>query len=252
MTRFAAICLGVVAILAGVAGALLGSPWSNDSPSTNVAGAPAAGDAAASAAAADPTLSIVATAIGAGVAVHQSVGSEIQSTLTNPIQSGAPLTFLVREQRGTWLRVLLPLRPNGATGWIRTDQVRLSSHHYKIVVQLAAHRLTVLNGTETILDTPVGVGKTDTPTPGGLYYTKELLEPPNPNGAYGHFTYGLSGFSNVITSFQGGDGVIGIHGTNDPSSIGKDVSHGCLRISNDAIDMLAKRLPLGVPVEIDA
>src|SRR5205085_8893533 len=149
-------------------------------------------------------------------------------------------------------RVLLPLRPNGATGWIKADQVRLTSHHYKIVVQLAAHRLRVFNGTETILDTPVGVGTTDTPTPGGLYYTKELLQPPNPNGAYGHFTYGLSGFSNVITSFQGGDGVIGIHGTNDPASIGKDVSHGCLRISNDAIDMLAGRLPLGVPVEIDA
>ena len=82
-------------------------------------------------------------------------------------------------------------------------------------------------------------------------YTKELLEPPNPNGAYGHYTYGLSGFSNVIFDFQGADGVIGIHGTNDPSSVGKDVSHGCLRITNDAIDMLAKRLPLGVPVEID-
>lgn len=246
MTRFAAICLGLVAIVAGVAGALLGSPW-DDTPKveTAVPGATVAPSA-------DPTLSVVATAAGASVAVHPEPDSPTQSTLSNPIESGAPLTFLVREQRGSWLRVLLPLRPNGATGWIQLNQVRLTSHHFKIIVHLAAHRLLVTEGSATILDTPVGVGTTDTPTPGGLYYTKELLQPPNQNGAYGHYTYGLSGFSNVITSFEGGDGVIGIHGTNDPSSIGKDVSHGCLRVSNDAIDMLAKRLPLGVPVEIDA
>ena len=140
----------------------------------------------------------------------------------------------------------------GARAGSRSTRSTLATHHYKITIGLAAHRLVVTEGTETILDTAVGVGTTDTPTPGGLYFTKELLQPPNPNGAYGHFAYGLSGFSNVLTSFQGGDGVIGIHGTNDPSTIGKDVSHGCLRISNDAIDMLAKRLPLGVPVEIDA
>ena len=175
-----------------------------------------------------------------------------QSTLANPNEVGAPLTFLVRERQGEWLRVLLPVRPNGATGWIRGSDVRLASHRYKIKVALGAHQLVVTDGLKTILDTPVGVGKTDTPTPGGLYYTKELMQPPNPNGAYGHFAYGLSGFSNVITSFQGGDGVIGIHGTNDPSSIGKDMTHGCLRISNQAIDFLAKRLPLGVPVEINA
>ena len=246
MTRFAAICLGLVAIVAGLAGALLGSPWDHKPNTDNaIPGATASG-------APDPTLSVVATAIGSSVAVHPHVDSPVQSTLANPIESGAPLTFLVREQQGAWLRVLLPLRPNGATGWIKLEQVRLTSHHFKIIVQLAAHRLMVTDSDKTILDTPVGVGTTDTPTPGGLYYTKELLQPPNPNGAYGHYTYGLSGFSNVITSFQGGDGVIGIHGTNDPSTIGKDVSHGCLRISNDAIDMLAKRLPLGVPVEIDA
>jgi lipoprotein-anchoring transpeptidase ErfK/SrfK len=77
-----------------------------------------------------------------------------------------------------------------------------------------------------------------------------LLQPPDPNGVYGAFAYGLSGFSNVLTSFAGGEGVVGIHGTNDPSSIGKDVSAGCIRMSNEGIKKLAARLPLGVPVEI--
>ena len=189
---------------------------------------------------------------GSAVDVYAAISDQVQSTLPNPIESGAPLTFLVTEVQPLWLRVLLPLRPNGSQGWIKRSEVTLASHRYRIKVELAAHRLTVTEGDATILETPVGVGTKDTPTPGGLYYTKELLQPPDQNGAYGHFTYGLSGFSNVLTNFAGGDGVIGIHGTNDPSTIGKDVSHGCLRISNAAIDMLAKRLPLGVPVEIDA
>jgi lipoprotein-anchoring transpeptidase ErfK/SrfK len=251
MTRWAAISLAVIAIVAGVAGALLGAPWDQKSNANNANNANNA-DASVTPTTVDPTLSIVATAIGQKVDVYQAAAGQVQSTLPNPIPSGAPLTFLVTQQAGNWLEVLLPLRPNGSQGWIQRSAVSLASHHYRIKVELAAHRLIVTNGTQTILDTPVGVGTKDTPTPGGVYYTKELFQPPDPNGAYGHFAYGLSGFSNVITSFAGGDGVIGIHGTNDPSTVGKDVSHGCLRITNDAIDMLAKRLPLGVPVEIDA
>ena len=43
---------------------------------------------------------------------------------------------------------------------------------------------------------------------------------------------------------------MGIHGTDDPSSLGRNVSHGCVRMSNEAITRLAKALPVGVPVEI--
>jgi lipoprotein-anchoring transpeptidase ErfK/SrfK len=243
MSRTAAIALALVAIVAGVAVALVGTPW-NDKSTPNALGQNPRPTQA------DPTLSIVATAIGSSVDVYDAPLGKVANKLPNPNENGAPLTFLEREQRAGWVRVLLPVRPNGAEGWINAKDVRLTSHHFKIKVELAAHRLIVTNGDTTILDTPVGVGTTDTPTPGGLYYTKELLQPPDPNGAYGHYTYGLSGFSNVIFNFQGVDGVIGIHGTNDPTTIGKDVSHGCLRISNDAIDLLAKKLPLGVPVEI--
>lgn len=60
------------------------------------------------------------------------------------------------------------------------------------------------------------------------------------------------GFSGVLVDFAGGDGMIGIHGTNDPSSIGRDSSHGCIRMSNEGITKLAESVPLGVPVEIRA
>ena len=180
---------------------------------------------------------------GAGDPVHR---------LAHPNEVGAPLVFLVEEQAGEWLRVLLPVRPNGSQGWIRAADVALSSHPYRIVVSLSALRITVFEGDAVLLEEPVGIGTADTPTPGGRYYTKELLQPPDPGGAYGPFAYGLSGFSDQLTSFGGGDGVIGIHGTNDPSALGTQVSHGCIRMSNEGITRLAGILPLGVPVEIVA
>jgi lipoprotein-anchoring transpeptidase ErfK/SrfK len=203
--------------------------------------------------AAAPAGSTVAQATVRRVGIYTTPGAAARAqTLANPQPSGAPLVFLVQEQRPGWLRVLLPVRPNGSSGWIRAAQVRLSHHDFRIVVALGAHTITVYRGTRVIDREPVGIGRSETPTPGGLYYTKELLRPPNPNGPYGAYAYGLSGFSNVLSSFGGGDGVVGIHGTNDPSGLGKDVSHGCIRMSNAGISKLARILPLGVPVQIVA
>ena len=203
------------------------------------------------AAALAPDTSFVAHAKGPSVAVHDQPGSPApRLTLPNPNENLAPLVFLVRERRPDWLQVDLPVRPNGSTGWIRARDVDVRSNTYRVIVELGAHRIRVTKETKTVFDEPVGVGTNDTPTPGGVFYIKELLQPPDPGGPYGPFAYGLSGFSNVLTSFGGGPGVIGIHGTNDPSSIGRDVSHGCIRLNNEAIVRLKDLLPLGTPVEI--
>ncbi len=95
------------------------------------------------------------------------------------------------------------------------------------------------------------MAKNNTPTPGGIYYLVELIQPPDPNGDYGPYAYGLSGYSNTLTSFNGGPGQLGIHGTDDPAGIGTQVSHGCIRMSNADITQLAKILPLGTPVQIN-
>jgi lipoprotein-anchoring transpeptidase ErfK/SrfK len=176
-------------------------------------------------------------------------------TLAQPNEDGAPLAFLIKgaydpAKPPAALEVYLPVRPNGSSGFIKAADVTVFSHQYKIKVEIAAHHLTVTKAGAVVLETPVGIGTTDTPTPGGIFYIKELLKVPNPNGPYGPYAYGLSGFSEQLTDFAGGTGVIGIHGTNDPSTIGKDVSHGCIRMSNENITMLAGILPVGVPVEI--
>lgn len=163
-----------------------------------------------------------------------------------------PIVFLVKGKGTDRLEVYLPVRPNGSSGWVNAADVTVTNVPYRIEVGLSEHRIRVFDGDEVIVDEPVGVGRTDRPTPGGVYYLKELLQPPDPNGPYGTFAYGLSGFSNVLQSFNGGSGGLGLHGTNDPSSIGSDVSSGCIRLQNDVIEGLVNDigLPLGTPVEI--
>ena len=191
------------------------------------------------------------------------VQPEPAKIVDNPQPDGAapgstlPLRMLVVEDRGEWLKVLLPLRPNGSSGWIRRSVVDLEERHdYRMLVELEAHRITVWKGDEVVLQEPVGVGASGrTPTTQGLFYTTELYEvQPFQQGAYGPYAFSLSGYSEVLYSFgSGGTGVLGIHGTSDTSSLGRDVSNGCIRMSNSAITKLAETLPpWGVPVEIKA
>ena len=215
--------------------------------------------------AAPADVSTVLQAVVSSVTVYSDASSStVKTVLQNPQPSGAPLTFLVDGQTSTRFKVLLPVRPNGSTGWVDPAQVKKFVHAYKIVVELNAHRITVYNGTDVILAEKIATGENDTPTPNGRYYVKELLKPcydvrqadgstkctRNDAGPYGPYAYGLSGFSPVLTNFNGGTGVLGIHGTDQPQLLGTDVSHGCIRMSNSGITLLAKVLPLGTPVVV--
>lgn len=207
--------------------------------------------AAAQPAALPPGTRLVAESLVRSIPVFDAVGApQPRTSLSNPNEDGAPRVFLVVADQGDWLQVLLPVRPNGSTGWIRRGDVAVKTTTYRVKVELNAHRITVWNGDQVVDQEPVGVGRANAPTPGGQYYITELLQPPNPAGAYGPYAFGLSGFSDVYKSFNGGNGVIGLHGTNEPGGLGRDVSHGCIRISNEGITKLAKMLPLGTPVEI--
>ena len=183
-------------------------------------------------------------------------GAPVRVVLPDHNENGAPQTFFIKdEQRDAsgevWYRVLLPIRPNGTTGWVRAADVEVSGLPYRLVVYLAQFRLDVFQGPHLLRSIELGVGTDQTPTPGGEYYIKELLRPPDPNTVYGHYVFGLSGFSNVLVNWPDG-GVLGIHGTNDPAhAIARKVSHGCLRMRNEDIEYLAGLLPLGTPVEVE-
>jgi hypothetical protein len=187
---------------------------------------------------------------GHSVPVYSAPSGRVVRTFGNPQPSGAPLVFLLDTTRADWLHVYLPARPNGSTGWVRGADVEVRGVAYRIDVVRSAHRLRLYERDRLVKTFPVAIGTRDTPTPGGTFYLKELIRPTNRGGVYGPYAYGLSGFSDVLTNFSGGEGVIGIHGTNDPSVVGTDVSHGCIRLRNEDITYLARLLPLGTPVRI--
>ena len=172
--------------------------------------------------------------------------------LRSPTDSGDPLIFLVSDPTlgSTWLRVYLPQRPNSSEGWVHTNAVTLSEDGYLVDVNLSLHTMTVFNDGLVMMSISIGEGRSALPTPTGKFFIVDLLKQPNPTGEYGPYAFGLSAFSDVLQSFGGGPGEIGIHGTDNPKSVGASLSHGCIRVPNTTIIALAELLPLGTPVLI--
>lgn len=173
-----------------------------------------------------------------------------RTTIARTGPYGTERTFLVKRRAGGWVQIYLPTRPNGSTAWASARQLRLSQIDTRVVVDTKRFTLRVLRDNSLIRRIRIGLGTASRPTPKGLFYLTELLRPPDPSGPYGAYAFGLSGHSNAVRSFAGGDGQLGIHGTNQPELIGRAISNGCVRLTNGDITFLARTLPLGTPVEI--
>ena len=166
---------------------------------------------------------------------------------------GSPRVFLVESGPvDGWVEVSLPIRPNGSTGWARADALDLAVLDYAIFVDLSDRQLRLEQSDEIVLATEVAVGSPHNPTPTGSYFVTDIVELADPGGPWGPFALGLSAFSDTITEFNGGNGIIGIHGTNRPASIGEPVSLGCVRVPNEIAALLAELVKLGTPVDIAA
>lgn len=201
----------------------------------------------------DPYRTTVGYARNPSVAVYPSPGAPSPSTsLSNPNSVGAPLVFLVLNRQAGWDQVQLPMRPNESTGWVQESDLNLYSNNVSVVVHLGAHTLDVYKEGQVIDHQPIIAGSPSSPTPTGNFYVTELLKAPDPSGPYGPYAFGLSAFSNVYTEFDGGPGQVAIHGTDQPTMIGESISHGCVRLQNDAIVHLTSEVPVGSPVQIDA
>lgn len=192
------------------------------------------------------------------VKIYDGPGGTPVREIANPNEHGVPTVFLVRQHDvadaagGRWHEVYLPVKPNGSTGWISATDAEVQTNTVRLSIRRAEHELTYSKDGVAVAVYPIGVGRTGTETPVGTYFIKELLQPTSSGGSYGPYAYGLSGFSSSVElGAEFGDGVIGIHGTNEPSKVGTDVSHGCIRLRNaDITALVDAALPLGTPVEI--
>jgi L,D-transpeptidase catalytic domain len=156
----------------------------------------------------------------------------------------------VLKRRPGWLRVLLPGRPNCHAAWIRANTARIWSTPWRVVIRTASRRLFVLRNNRIVRSFPVVVGKASTPTPRGRFFVEEALA--LPRGSLGSpVAYALSARSNVFQEFDGGPGQIAIHGIYGIGGTpGTAESHGCIRMTADALDWMIRRLGTGTPVDI--
>ena len=151
---------------------------------------------------------------------------------------------------GHWVRVRLPTRPNGATGWVPAYSGSATQTPWRIVIRRDERRAAVFEGTTLRATYPIVVGTHTTPTPLGTFFVVEKLRLAH-GVAEGPWALATSAYSNVLQQFGGGPGQIGLHGVVGLSApLGSFASHGCVRFANAAITWIAAHVPDGSPIVI--
>lgn len=260
-TRRPATVLAAAAALAGLAlsgcgggtDAYSAATDSPTAPATSAAApAPAGTGASAETAVESPIPAASAVAVvDDEVAVHASPDGEVLTAIaaTTPLGTQRVLRVTEASEDGQWLRVLVPARPNNTDGWVAAEDVRVQAVRHHITVDLGDRELTLFEDGVEVMTATVGVGTPENPTPTGTFFLTDKLST-DADGAYGPYAFGVSAWSETLSEFAGGDGQIGLHGTDRPELLGDAVSHGCIRVANNVIEALATELPLGVPVDI--
>lgn len=207
----------------------------------------------------DPATAIytVLTLAGTSLPVLDAPGGQLVETLGEWSTQGSPTTVLAVDTAeadgGTWYEVQLPARPGHEMGWVNAADVTATPTTVRIDVFLADHTLVLSDGAAVLLTTTVAVGAPASPTPLGLFYVTDPFDySHNPTGVYGAAALGLSGYSEVLTSFDGAAPQIAIHGTNQPELLGQEVSNGCIRLTNEAVTALTGMAGPGTPVVVHA
>ncbi len=183
-------------------------------------------------------------------------GSRVVATLTEfRTRDFRPSTVLALDVRDghegspAWYRIPVPGRPNGRSGWVRASQVSIKPMPWQVVVFRGSKVLQVWKGDRKLLQAKVAVGAPGMETPTGIFYVTVRFKPVRQTflGAYAFETSAYS----KLSEWPGG-GVVGLHGTWQPWLLGKQVSHGCVRISNETANFLRSRIPVGTPIRIVA
>jgi len=151
---------------------------------------------------------------------------------------------------GRWLRVQLPMRPNGVSGWVPADSGSIRKTAWRIVIHRGSHRAVVLQGTKVRARFMVVVGHPSTPTPLGRFFLVEKIRVA-PGVTEGPWALATSAYSDVLYQFAGGPGQIALHGIVGLSApLGASASHGCVRFGNAAITWIANHVDNGTPITI--
>jgi lipoprotein-anchoring transpeptidase ErfK/SrfK len=182
-------------------------------------------------------------------AMHSTPGGKKFAEIESKTDFGSPTIVYVKEvrQHGKWLGVINTHAGNGHIGWIRSTDVNLSRDTWSLHAVLSQHLVYVLHNSKIVKRFPIATGAPDAPTPTGEFAVTDRLNTGDPGGPYGCCVLALSAKApHHISDWDGGNR-IAIHSTPETDSIGKPVSHGCMRLTLAEGRWLLTHIPLGTP-----
>jgi lipoprotein-anchoring transpeptidase ErfK/SrfK len=185
-------------------------------------------------------------------ALHAAPGGRVLARLALKTQFGSPAAMWVVRHSGRWLGVVSPEAGNNQVGWIRASVASLSRVDWELKVSLSARRLTVLDHGRVKQSYTVAVGAPSAPTPTGRFAVTDRLLTGDSAGPYGCCILALSATApHAIQGWSGGNR-IAIHSTPETQTIGRAVSHGCVRLTLAEGQWLVNHIPLGTPTVISS
>ena len=167
----------------------------------------------------------------------------------NPGPGDGPRTLLVLGSDKDWLRVSIPIRPNGTVGWVRSGDVSTATYRARIIVDLYRGRLEAWEDGALVAQGAIASGAEETPTPPGGFFVTEIQEHIDPATGGTTWLIGTSAYSETLNPTAEGDPAVAILAVGDASHLSEAISLGCVRIHPDVLERLAL-LPLGTPVQI--
>lgn len=190
-----------------------------------------------------------------GMVVHPQNYTKLYRTpggtaigVIGPRQIGPTWLPVIDERRG-WVRVLLPSRPNRSSAWMPSSNLVQSRSPYLISVHLKSLRLELYRDGDVVGSWVIGIGQRATPTPLGRTFVLGVFT--DPAQSYSPVILALGSHSDVLKTFSGGPGTVGIHSWPTSDVLGRESSAGCIRVPQQALERL-RHIPSGTVVLVDS
>lgn len=181
--------------------------------------------------------------------LRRAPGGKVVGTIKRKTEFRSPTILAIAARRPGWVLVRTT-HAKHHVGWVPASAGTLFEEPRSIVVDLSAKTLTVFHRGRMTDRYRVAIGTPATPTPTGRFAVTDRLKTGDENGDYGCCILALNGHQTKIAQGWGGGDRIAIHATPHTWTLGKEVSHGCVRATNKALHQLMRKVRLGTPVRI--
>jgi lipoprotein-anchoring transpeptidase ErfK/SrfK len=176
-------------------------------------------------------------------------GGRIVATIGTRTEFHSPTILAVAARRPGWVLVRTSIEKHHV-GWLPLSAGHLFEEPRSIVIELSKHKLMVFHRGKLTDTYKVAIGTPATPTPTGKFAVTDRLTTGNTQSDYGCCILALTAHQPKIAQGWGGGDRVAVHATPHTWTLGKAISHGCVRASNDALRQLMRHARLGMPVTI--